>query len=98
MVEERNTVERRFTQQIEQLQNDLAVQWESNSKLQLELDKQRRENTEMRRELSQKQALVDDIRKDMQNKICKIISFIIIIYHHYHALHIYQIIHSFMIN
>ncbi|KAJ3662136.1 hypothetical protein Zmor_006495 [Zophobas morio] len=67
--DERSAVERRYTQQIEQLTTELGVQWETTNKLQLELDKQRRENGDLRRELAQKQALLDGMKKDMQNKI-----------------------------
>ncbi|XP_068893646.1 serologically defined colon cancer antigen 8 homolog isoform X2 [Tenebrio molitor] len=67
--DERSAVERRYTQQIEQLTTELGVQWETTNKLQLELDKQRRENADLRRELAQKEALLDGMKKDMQNKI-----------------------------
>ncbi|XP_076264415.1 serologically defined colon cancer antigen 8 homolog isoform X1 [Rhynchophorus ferrugineus] len=67
--DERSAVERRYTQQIEQLTAEVGVQWETTNKLQLELDKQRRENTDFRRECAQKQALIDELKKDMQNKI-----------------------------
>ncbi|XP_044272208.1 serologically defined colon cancer antigen 8 homolog isoform X2 [Tribolium madens] len=67
--DERSAVERRYTQQIEQLTAELGVQWETTNKLQLELDKQRRENADLRREIAQKEALLDGMRKDMQNKI-----------------------------
>ncbi|XP_045463027.1 serologically defined colon cancer antigen 8 homolog isoform X2 [Harmonia axyridis] len=64
--DERSAVERRYTQQIEQLTTELGVQWETTNKLQLELDKQRRENGDLRRECAQKQALIDELKKDMQ--------------------------------
>lgn len=54
---------------MEQLNAELSIQWESTNKLQLELDKQRRENTDLRREIAQKQSLIDELKKDMQNKI-----------------------------
>ncbi|XP_017770211.1 PREDICTED: serologically defined colon cancer antigen 8 homolog isoform X2 [Nicrophorus vespilloides] len=69
IADERSAVERRYTQQIEQLTSELGVHWEQNGKLQLELDKQRRESTDSRRELAQKQALIDELKKEMQNKI-----------------------------
>lgn len=71
IADERSTAERRYTQQIEQLQAELGVQWESTNKMQLELDKQRRENADLRREVAQKQALIDELKKDMQSKISK---------------------------
>lgn len=49
------------------------MQWETTNKLQLELDKQRRENADLRRELAQKEALLDGMKKDMQNKISKVL-------------------------
>ncbi|XP_074028195.1 serologically defined colon cancer antigen 8 homolog isoform X2 [Leptinotarsa decemlineata] len=69
IADERSAVERRYSQQIEQLTTELGVQWESSNKLQLELDKQRRENADLRREVAQKQALIDELKKEMQNKI-----------------------------
>lgn len=64
-------MERRYSQQIEQLTTELGVQWETTSKVQLELDKQRRENADLRREIAQKQAYIDELKKEMQNKIGK---------------------------
>lgn len=71
MADERAAVERRYTQQIEQLTAELGVQWETTNKMQLDLDKQRRENADLRREVAQKQSLIDELKKDMQNKISK---------------------------
>lgn len=62
-------MERRYTQQIEQLTAEVGVQWETTNKLQLDLDKQRRENSDLRRECAQKQALIDELKKDMQSRI-----------------------------
>ncbi|KAK9892836.1 hypothetical protein WA026_022298 [Henosepilachna vigintioctopunctata] len=67
--DERSSVERRYTQQIDQLTTELGVQWETTNKLQLELDKQRRESGDLRRECAQKQALIDELKKEMQSKI-----------------------------
>ncbi|KAK9694779.1 Centrosomal colon cancer autoantigen protein family [Popillia japonica] len=69
IADERSAVERRYSQQIEQLTAELGIQWEQTNKLQLELDKQRRENGDLRRELAQKQAHIDDLKKDMNSKI-----------------------------
>lgn len=44
------------------------MQWETTSKLQLELDKQRREDSDVKREVIQKQAHIDDLKKEMQSK------------------------------
>lgn len=68
IADERAAVERRYTQQIEQLTAELGIQWETTSKLQLELDKQRREDSDVKREVAQKQAHIDELRKEMQSK------------------------------
>ncbi|XP_065162267.1 serologically defined colon cancer antigen 8 homolog isoform X2 [Atheta coriaria] len=69
VADERTSVERRYSQQIEQLSSELGVHWEQSNKLQLELDKHRRENADLRRELAQKQAQIDELKKEMQSKI-----------------------------
>lgn len=71
LVEEKQQVERRYSQQVEQLSADVASHWDAASKSQLESEKQRRELTELRRELSQRQTFVDNLKKELQNKICK---------------------------
>ncbi|GLV42685.1 uncharacterized protein CBL_03425 [Carabus blaptoides fortunei] len=68
IADERAAVERRYSQQIEQLTTELGVQWETASKLQLELDKQRREDNDVRRDIAQKQAHIDELRKEIQAK------------------------------
>lgn len=74
ITEERQQVERRYNQQIEQLTADIANHWETTNKSQLESEKQRREINELRRELSQKQTAMDNLKKELQNKICKFMS------------------------
>lgn len=69
ITEERQQVERRYNQQIEQLTTDIATHWETTNKSQLESEKQRREINELRRELSQKQTAMDNLKKELQNKI-----------------------------
>lgn len=71
ITEERQQLERRYNQQIEQLSADIASHWETANKSQLESEKQRREINELRRELSQKQTSADNLKKELQNKICK---------------------------
>lgn len=71
ITEERQQVERRYNQQIEQFTADIATHWETTNKSQLESEKQRREINDLRRELSQKQAAMDNLKKELQNKICK---------------------------
>lgn len=72
IAEERQQLERRYNQQIEQLSADIASHWETANKSQLESEKQRREINELRRELSQKQTSADSLKKELQNKICKL--------------------------
>lgn len=71
ILEERQQVERRYNQQIEQLSDEIASHWEVANKFQLESEKQRRELNELKRELSQKQTFTDNLKKELQNKICK---------------------------
>ncbi|KAF4523449.1 hypothetical protein B566_EDAN010382 [Ephemera danica] len=67
--EERASVERRYQQQLEQLQSDLASQWDASGRLQLELEKQRRTEAELRRDLACKSATLDEMAKETQAKI-----------------------------
>ncbi|XP_078047745.1 serologically defined colon cancer antigen 8 homolog isoform X2 [Augochlora pura] len=69
IAEERQQVERRYSQQVEQLSADVASHWDVANRSQLESEKQRRELTELRRELSQKQTFIENIKKELQNKI-----------------------------
>ncbi|PNF25780.1 hypothetical protein B7P43_G12374, partial [Cryptotermes secundus] len=67
--DERMQLERRYTQQMEQLSTDLTSQWDSSSKLQLELEKQRRVEVDLRRDLQQKTVMIEELKKELQNKI-----------------------------
>ncbi|GFG39581.1 hypothetical protein Cfor_01011 [Coptotermes formosanus] len=67
--DERMQLERRYTQQMEQLSTDLTSQWDSTSKLQLELEKQRRVEVDLRRDLQQKTVTIEELKKELQNKI-----------------------------
>ncbi|XP_072762528.1 serologically defined colon cancer antigen 8 homolog [Anoplolepis gracilipes] len=69
ITEERQQIERRYNQQIEQFTADIASHWETANKSQLESEKQRREINELKRELSQKQTTIDNLKKEFQNKI-----------------------------
>jgi len=71
VTEERQQAERRCNQQIEQLTTDIASHWETANKSQLESEKLRRENNELRRESAQKQSAIDNLRKELQSKICE---------------------------
>jgi len=72
ITEERQRAERRCNQQIEQLTTDVASHWETANKSQLESEKLRRENNELRRESAQKQSAIDNLRKELQSKICEL--------------------------
>lgn len=67
--DDRMQLERRYTQQMEQLSTDLTSHWDSSSKLQLELEKQRRVEVDLRRDLQQKALAVEELKKELQNKI-----------------------------
>jgi hypothetical protein len=54
---------------MEQLSTDLTSHWDSSSKLQLELEKQRRVEVDLRRDLQQKALAVEELKKELQNKI-----------------------------
>ncbi|XP_050458117.1 serologically defined colon cancer antigen 8 homolog [Cataglyphis hispanica] len=69
ITEERQHIERRYNQQIEQFTADIASHWETANKAQLESEKLRREINELKRELSQKQTTIDNLKKELQNKI-----------------------------
>ncbi|XP_015516225.2 serologically defined colon cancer antigen 8 homolog [Neodiprion lecontei] len=69
VAEERHQIERRYSQQVEQLSADAASHWDVASKSQLEAEKQRREIGDLRRELAQKQSLIDELKKELQSKI-----------------------------
>lgn len=68
LLDEKQQVERRFSQQMEQLSADVASHWEAASKSHLESEKQRREIADLKRELAQKSAVVEDLKKDVQAK------------------------------
>ncbi|KAG7201595.1 hypothetical protein KM043_004339 [Ampulex compressa] len=69
IADERQQAERRYSQQVEQLSADIATHWDAANKSQLESEKQRRELMELRRDLSQKQTFIDNLKKELQNKI-----------------------------
>lgn len=55
--------------------NDLATQWDNNTKLSLELDRQRRLETDLRRELTQKNTTIEELKKELNSKISKLFLF-----------------------
>ncbi|XP_050680210.1 serologically defined colon cancer antigen 8 homolog isoform X1 [Leptidea sinapis] len=66
--QERNAAEHRYNQHFDDLQHDLAAQYDNVAKLQLELERQRREENELKRELSMKNAALEEIKMELKNK------------------------------
>ncbi|XP_011494458.1 PREDICTED: serologically defined colon cancer antigen 8 homolog [Ceratosolen solmsi marchali] len=71
LIEEKQLVERKFSQQIEQLSADVASHWEAASKSQLESEKQKRQVAELKRDIAQKLLYIEDLKKELQAKTCK---------------------------
>ncbi|XP_054006542.1 serologically defined colon cancer antigen 8 homolog [Hylaeus anthracinus] len=69
IAEERQRVEHRYAQQIEQLSVDISSHWNAANKCQLESERQRKELAELRNELSQKQTFIDNLKKELQSNI-----------------------------
>lgn len=69
--DEKLLVERRYSQQVEQLSNDVANHWETANKTHLEMEKQKREIEDLRRELGQSRSYVEDLKKETSIKICE---------------------------
>ncbi|KAK9510050.1 hypothetical protein O3M35_004923 [Rhynocoris fuscipes] len=60
--------ERRYTMQIERLNNDLAAQWDTANRLNLDLDRARRTEQELRRDLAQKNSVIEELKKELTTK------------------------------
>ncbi|KAK2585451.1 hypothetical protein KPH14_010113 [Odynerus spinipes] len=69
IAEERQQVEHRYNQQVEQLSADITSHWNAANKSQLESEKQHRELLDLKRDLSQKQSIIDNLKKDLQSRI-----------------------------
>lgn len=74
LAEERSLAERRYNYQVDQLGGDLSCQWETASRLQLELERQKRIETDYRRDLSQKNAQIDELRSELKQKTASLLS------------------------
>lgn len=74
IAEERSTVERRYNYQVDQLGGDLSSQWETASRLQLELERQKRAETDYRRDLAQKNSQIEDLRSEIKQKTASLLS------------------------
>lgn len=74
IAEERSMAERRYNYQVDQLGGDLSCQWETASRLQLELERQKRIETDYRRDLAQKNAQIDELRSELKQKTASLLS------------------------
>lgn len=74
IVEERSLSERRYNYQVDQLGGDLSSQWETSSRLQLELERQKRAEADYRRDLAQKNSQIEDLRAEIKNKTVSLLS------------------------
>lgn len=74
LTEERSLAERRYNYQVDQLGGDLSCQWETASRLQLELERQKRIETDYRRDVAQKNAQLDELRSELKQKTASLLS------------------------
>lgn len=72
--EERSLAERRYNYQVDQLGGDLSSQWETASRLQLELERQKRVEADYRRDLAQKNSQIEDLRSEIKQKTASLSS------------------------
>ncbi|XP_061381122.1 serologically defined colon cancer antigen 8 homolog isoform X4 [Danaus plexippus] len=71
-VAERSAAEQRYHQHCDELQRDLAVQYDYVAKLQLDLERQRREENDLKREISMKSTAIDELKMELKNKIASL--------------------------
>lgn len=74
IAEERSLAERRYNYQVDQLGGDLSSQWETASRLQLELERQKRIEADYRRDLAQKNSQIEDLRSEIKQKSASLLS------------------------
>lgn len=72
--EERSSAERQYNYQVDQLGGDLSSQWETASRLQLELERQKRVEADYRRDLAQKNSQIEDLRSEIKQKTASLLS------------------------
>nr|XP_049707801.1 serologically defined colon cancer antigen 8 homolog isoform X5 [Helicoverpa armigera] len=68
-IQERSAAEQRYNAHFDELQHDLAAQYDNVAKLQLDLERQRREEHELKRELSMKNATIDELKNELKTKM-----------------------------
>lgn len=69
VADERGQAERRYLQHVEQLSAELAIQRDTATKLQLELEKHLRIEEDLRRDLTAKNMTIESVKKELNNKI-----------------------------
>lgn len=74
IAEERSLAERRYNYHVQQVDGDLSSQWETASRLQLELERQKRAEADYRRDLAQKNSQIEDLRSEMKQKTTSLLS------------------------
>ncbi|CAK1549195.1 unnamed protein product [Leptosia nina] len=67
-IQERSAAEHRYNQHFDELQHDLAAQYDNVAKLQLDLERQRRDESDLKRELSMKNAALEELKMELKNK------------------------------
>ncbi|CAK1595025.1 unnamed protein product [Parnassius mnemosyne] len=67
-IQERSAAEQRYNAHFDELQHDLAAQYDNVAKLQMDLDRQRREESDLKRELSMKNAYIEELKMELKNK------------------------------
>ncbi|XP_049882125.1 serologically defined colon cancer antigen 8 homolog isoform X2 [Pectinophora gossypiella] len=67
-IQERSAAEQRYNAHFDELQHDLAAQYDNVAKLQLDLERQRREENDLKRELSMKTAAIEELKMELKNK------------------------------
>ncbi|XP_048000200.1 serologically defined colon cancer antigen 8 homolog isoform X4 [Leguminivora glycinivorella] len=67
-IQERSAAEQRYNAHCDSLQHELAAQYDSVAKLQLDLERQRREENELKRELSMKNSAIEELKMELKSK------------------------------
>ncbi|XP_063630506.1 serologically defined colon cancer antigen 8 homolog isoform X1 [Cydia splendana] len=67
-IQERSAAEQRYNAHCDSLQHELAAQYDSVAKLQLDLERQRREENELKRELSMKNSAIEELKMELKGK------------------------------
>lgn len=74
IAEERSLAERRYNYQVDQLGGDLSTQWETASRLHIELERQKRIEADYRRDLQQKNIQIENLRSELKQKTASLLS------------------------